>query len=129
MLLNVTRDQVLARHVRYANTFRTRLVGLLGRRSLGADEALVIVPCHSVHTFFMRFAIDVAFLDRDGKLLHLEHNLRPYRWSPVVAGAHCAVEFPAHRLRETNSREGDLLVIADEVQACIHRPFSIDTTC
>jgi len=115
VLVNLTRGRVLARHVRYANTFRTRLVGLLGRRALPPGEALVIVPCRSVHTFFMRFAIDVAFLDREWRVVHLVHNLCPFRLTPVVTRAHCAVELQAHRLRETGCRVGDVLELTDGV--------------
>lgn len=126
VLVNLTRGRVVARSIRCARTFRARLVGLLGRRSLAPDEALLIEPCRSVHTCFMRFAIDVVFLDRSGRVVGMVSNLRPFRLSPVFAAAHCAVELPAHRLRETGCREGDLLafhvhperILVEETNPC-----------
>lgn len=65
--------------VRVARSFGARLVGLLGRRALPADQALLLVPCNNVHTFFMRFAIDVVFLDREGVVLAIVPRLAPWR--------------------------------------------------
>jgi hypothetical protein len=101
VLVNLTRARVVARQVAYARTFRARLVGLLGRARLTPEEAVVLVPCRSVHTIGMRFPIDIAFLDREGRVVHLVHNLRPFRFTPVIKKACCAVELPAHRLRDT----------------------------
>lgn len=109
MLVNVTRGRVVAENVRYADTFGKRLKGLLGRRRMAPDEALVIVPCRSVHTFGMRFAIDVLFLDQNGRVVHLVHRLRPCRATPVVRAAHCVVELAAGRLAETGCRPGDVM--------------------
>ena len=67
-----------------ANTFFSRLVGLLSRKQLGPDEALLIVPCTSIHTIGMRFTIDVVFLDKDNKVLGISLHVKPYRmrWAP-----------------------------------------------
>jgi len=62
-----------------ARSFASRLVGLLGRRGLAPDRALLLAPCNNVHTFFMRFAIDVVFLDRDGVVLAVVPHLAPWR--------------------------------------------------
>ena len=58
--------------VQMAHTFWTRFRGLLGRTGLDSDEGLLIVPCNSVHTLGMKFAIGVVFLTRDGKVCHLD---------------------------------------------------------
>jgi len=72
----------------------TRMRGLLGRSQLGAGEGLLLKPAGSVHTFFMRFPIDVVFIDRDGCVTRVVHALRPWR----AAGsrrARAVLELPA----------------------------------
>jgi len=65
--------------VHIARSFLQRACGLLGRTALHADEALLIRPCASIHTFGMRFAIDVVFIDPQGRVLALREALRPWR--------------------------------------------------
>src|SRR5437762_8707558 len=64
-----------------ADTMASRARGLLGRRSLAADEALLIEPCNFVHTWFMGFPIDVVYLSQDNSVLKVTKHLRPYRMS------------------------------------------------
>ena len=80
--------------------------GLLGRDHLPPGEALVLAPCSSIHTFFMRFALDVLFVGRDGCVLKVRRNLPPWRLA-IRPGALAVVEFaaggaaniePGHRL-------------------------------
>lgn len=77
--------------VRVACSFASRLVGLLGRRALAPDEALLLVPCSNVHTFFMRFAIDVVFVDRYGVVLAIVPQLEPWRVA-AARGAYGCLE-------------------------------------
>ena len=77
-----------------AHSFTQRLLGLLARSPLQADEALFIAPCNSVHTVLMAYAIDVAFVDREGVVLKLVCGLKPYR-AAACWGAHGVVEFAA----------------------------------
>ena len=90
---NSARGVWVARSVEKADTFRARLVGLLGRKGLAEDAGLWIVPCSSVHSFFMAFVIDVVFLDRGFKVLAV-CRLPPWRMSPWVPGAHSVLELP-----------------------------------
>jgi uncharacterized membrane protein (UPF0127 family) len=85
-----------------ADTALTRLVGLLGRASLAPGDGLVIEPCWSVHTCFMRFAIDVLFLDADGVVLRAVPALAPWRVASGGWKACRTVELPAG----TIAREG-----------------------
>jgi uncharacterized membrane protein (UPF0127 family) len=87
---------------------RTRRRGLLGRDGL-AESALVIAPCKLVHTFFMRFAIDTVFVDREGFVLRVRHNMRPNRLSGAW-GAFATIELPAGQARRADVRAGDRLV-------------------
>ena len=106
-LVNRRNGSVLAERVESAISLRARLRGLLGRTSLPEGAALVIEPCTSIHTFFMRFAIDVAFVAGDGNVLRAFSGLRPWRATRVYLVAALVVELPAGTLQRTQTREGD----------------------
>jgi uncharacterized protein len=106
---NVTRDRILADRAERASSFRQRLVGLLGRAHLPVGEALLITPCNSIHTFFMRMAIDVAFLDAEGVIVKQLGALPPWRATSVYRHAHSVLELPAGTLQASGTREGDRL--------------------
>ena len=105
---------ILASRVAWAGTSAQRRKGLLGRESLALDEGLYITPCEWVHTFGMRFPIDIAFLHRDGRVLALHHTLRPKRLSKLVFRADGVLELAAGRLRETRTCVGDVIVLGEE---------------
>ena len=89
-----------------------RMRGLLGRTGLEPGTGMLIDSAPSVMTFFMRFPIDVVFLDRDRRVVRIVHALEPWR----VAGARRAVaalELPAGRAAETGLKEGDVLAFEE----------------
>jgi uncharacterized membrane protein (UPF0127 family) len=110
---NQTRQVYLARELALANTHWTRLRGLLGtspddfRNGCG----IWIVPCHGVHTLAMRFPIDVAYLDPDRIVIHIERELRPWRFAPVRMQAASVLELPSQVLSETGTEMGDKIEI------------------
>jgi uncharacterized membrane protein (UPF0127 family) len=84
---NVTRSRLLADRAERAASFMDRFVGLMGRRSLAFGEGLHILPCNSIHTFFMRIPIDVAFLDPEGRVVKQFSALPPWRATSVYCQA------------------------------------------
>lgn len=72
----------------------------MGRRDFAVGRGLWIEPCNSIHMFFMRFPIDVLFLDREGQVKRVLLNLKPWRISPIVFGARTCVELPAGTLSD-----------------------------
>ena len=117
-LINKTRQQTLAQQVRVANNFWTRTKGLLGEKSLPAGNALWIqgsrwVGCNSIHTFFMQFAIDAVFVDRDMKVKAIYRNLGPWRVTSPALGAFSVFEMPAGTLDSFKVEVGDLLHVGD----------------
>jgi len=80
--------------VTVASSFRQRLVGLLGRRSLAPNAGLLLVPCNHIHTAFMRFDIDAVFFNDIGIVLDIRPALGPFR-VVVVAGAAACLELPS----------------------------------
>ena len=91
-LLNETTGKTVVARLRIADGFWSRFAGLQFDRSLPPDAGLLLVPCNSVHTCFLRFAIDVIFLDGKGSVLAVRRNLRPWwaAWGP--RGSHAVLE-------------------------------------
>jgi len=99
---------VIAGSVELALNRRARRIGLLGRTGIEATEALVLAPCFAVHTAFMRFPIDVLFVDRYGRALRVVHTLKPWR-AAVSTPAYAAVELAAGVLGHHGVMVGDHL--------------------
>jgi uncharacterized membrane protein (UPF0127 family) len=103
-----TGRKVLGRVWRTTNAW-DRMRGLLGRAPLGTDEGLLIEPCASVHTVGMRYALDLAFLDRNGAVCKLVNGLLPMRMSSGP-GARATLELAAGGLTRSALCLGDRLV-------------------
>jgi uncharacterized membrane protein (UPF0127 family) len=94
-----------------ADSFASRLRGLLGRRELPRGEGLLISPSASVHTFFMRFVVDVVFLDRSLRVVGVSRDIRPWKLTGR-RGARHALELPAGESEERGIRIGEQLTLA-----------------
>ncbi|HEY5177822.1 MAG TPA: DUF192 domain-containing protein [Terriglobales bacterium] len=112
-VLNATRDTVLGERIAVADTSMTRLVGLLGRRGLAPGEGLLIVPSQAIHTVAMRFAIDVVFVDRDWRVIHLSPAVAPFRMTGLHWKARSVLELPAGMIAQTSTSVGDQLSIEE----------------
>ena len=108
-ITNQTRGTLLASDAREARTFISRLVGLLGKSSLRPGEALVIDPCTSVHTAFMRFTIDVLYVNRDGDVIKVVPQLKPFRMSAAGSMRCYVIELPSGIAAATGTTPGDRL--------------------
>ena len=94
--------RAIAEQAEIADTFWKRGIGLIGRKSLAEGAALWLEPCNGIHTFGMRFAIDVLYLDKNGVALRLLPNTRPNRICLPLRGVRVTVEFPAGTLAARN---------------------------
>ena len=112
-IVNGTRSTTLASEAEAATTFWRRLVGLLGRRSLAPGQGLVLQPCRSVHTAFMRFPIDVVYVDRSLRVVKVVGCLAPFRVSAAFAAAHAVIELPCGTVAESGTVVGDSLTLED----------------
>ncbi len=110
LIRNLTRQTVLADAAELADTSARRRVGLLKHKSLPSGQGLWIVPCESVHTFFMKFPIDLVYLDKKKRVRKVRHAVAPWRLS-ICLGAHSILELPAGKAAETGTAAGDELVI------------------
>ena len=112
-LVNSRTEDAVARRVEVAVTRRRRRKGLLGRSGMAVSSAMILAPCAAVHTMFMRFPIDVLFVDANGCALRIVPNLGPWRVA-IQPFAHAVVEMPAGSLEERRVRVGDRLYLQDE---------------
>ncbi len=109
VVVNRTRGTVLGNRVLAAETFLSRLLGLLGTRELAPGAGIWISPASGVHTFGMPYAIDVAFLDARGGVIGVSQGLRPNRVSRFHPGARGVLEVKAGTLAATGTSLGDRL--------------------
>jgi uncharacterized protein len=105
---NLTREVVLAAGVEVADRGAKRRKGLLGRDGLSAGEGLWILPCEAVHTFGMRFPIDLVYLDRKHHVKKVRSDVPPWRLSACLS-AHSVLELASGTIRRTETRPGDRL--------------------
>jgi uncharacterized membrane protein (UPF0127 family) len=110
-LVNQRTGVIVAQELELAADSKTRNRGLLGRSGLADGSALIIAPCNAVHTFFMRFTIDVVFVDRQGHVLKLCHHLKPWRIGVGVRGF-AAIELAAGAIDRSQIVAGDRLTMA-----------------
>ena len=107
-VINLTRQTVLADRLEVADHGANRMKGLLGRDGLSPGEGLWIKPCEAVHTFCMRFAIDLVYLDRKNRIRKVRSSVGPWRMSACLT-AHSVIELPSGTVQATRTQAGDRL--------------------
>jgi uncharacterized protein len=112
-LINQTKNTVLAENVFICTTLLQRAKGLLGKKSLLPGQAILLSPCNSVHTFFMRFDIDVLFVDKDYRVIKTVSTLKPGRITPAYWRACKVIELPAAKINLSNTQANDQLQLLD----------------
>jgi uncharacterized membrane protein (UPF0127 family) len=111
-VFNPRSGKYIAYDVVEADTIFKRMKGLLGRNSLPPGEALWLRPCKSVHTIGMKFPIDVLFLAKDNRVVGVEENIPPNRFSAFIFKAAGVLELAAGTVSESGTKEGDVLEIS-----------------
>jgi uncharacterized membrane protein (UPF0127 family) len=110
VLVNATKKTVVSDNCHFANTVLKRMVGLLNRGQFGQGEGLLLDRCYGIHTFGMRFPIDVLFLDKDLHVIRAVRALPPYR-TCVVKKSVYVLEVPVGALDASHTVEGDQIQI------------------
>ncbi|MBQ2312764.1 MAG: DUF192 domain-containing protein [Elusimicrobiaceae bacterium] len=108
---NPKTQEVFADDLTLNNTFCSRLIGLMFKKNLPAGSGIILKPCTQIHTCFMRFNIDVIFLDEDLKVLHIIENMKPWRISPLLLKSKYTVELPAGTLKG-RVKKGETLALS-----------------
>jgi uncharacterized protein len=109
-IFNITRQTEIGNSIETADRGPRRRKGLLGRSGLVIGEGLWIVPCEAVHTFCMRFAIDLIYLDRRNRVVKIREAVGPGRISACLR-AHSVVELPSGSIARTQTQRGDSLEV------------------
>lgn len=109
--LNHTRGTVIAEHVDIARSMWSRFWGLMGRARLAEGHGLHITPCSSIHMFFMRFTIDVVFLDKSLRVTKVVHGIKPWR-AALGEGGHSALELLPGAALGAGVEVGDVIEFA-----------------
>jgi uncharacterized membrane protein (UPF0127 family) len=107
---NETRKTVLAEAADVADTSAKRRTGLLKHSRLEPGDGLWILPCESVHTFFMKFPIDLVYLDKRRTVRKVRHAVPAWRLSACLT-AHSVLELPAGTAANTGTVVGDILAM------------------
>ena len=110
-IVNTTRNKVIADKAARAGSFLARGRGLMLSPPLPAGGGLVIDPCNSIHMFFMRYPLDILFLNKDGKVVFMYKGIKPWRMGRIVRGAKMAVELPEGSIEATGTQIGDQVSI------------------
>ncbi len=110
---NLTRGTSLATHCRVAASLRDRTVGLLATPGLSAGDGLLIERTQSIHMFFMRYPIDVVFVDRGARVTRHVAGLRPWRVVWWARGARDCIELPVGAIQASGTVQGDQLAVTE----------------
>jgi uncharacterized membrane protein (UPF0127 family) len=113
LVLNRTRGTTLATSLEVADSGPKRNKGLLGRKALEPGGGLWIIPCESVHTFFMQFPIDLVYMDRKNIVRKVCESVPAWRIS-ICLSAHSILELPAGTIRDSQTQRGDTLEILEQ---------------
>ena len=111
MLYNETKKIMIVDDLKIAKTFKERFWGLMFKRRMAGNEGLMILGCNAIHTCFMRFAIDVVFMDINHKVIGIKEKIKPWRQSGFVRKAYIALELPEGTVSRKSISIGDILIL------------------
>ena len=112
-VVNERTGSIVAREIEFAADSSSRNRGLLGRGGLAAGSVMIIAPCNAIHTFFMRFTIDIVFVDRQGRVLKLFRSVRPWRVR-VALRAFAVLELAEGAIEGSQIGRGDKLTVVED---------------
>ncbi|HEY4685925.1 MAG TPA: DUF192 domain-containing protein [Dehalococcoidia bacterium] len=118
---NADRDTILGEAIEVAATAVNRVKGLLGRECLEDGQGLFFEHCSSLHTFFMRFPVDIIYVDKSGKVLKAAADVKPFKLVAAPLRAYYAIELPLGAIRRSNTRVGDHLRFIEVEDLHAHR--------
>lgn len=111
MLYNVNKENIVLENLKLANGFFEKFKGLMWRKRLNKSEGLMILSCNSIHTCFMKFPIDVLFLNMDHEVIAMRKEVKPWRMVNFIKKAYITVEMPEGTIEHKNVEVGDLLIM------------------
>jgi uncharacterized membrane protein (UPF0127 family) len=103
-------DKIISNDILIAETLVDRLIGLMFREKLVGADGLLLNPCRSIHTFFMRYNLDIVFLNSDNKIIKIIRDIKPWRMTWIYFRANKTLELPSGKL-PFELKEGDVLEV------------------
>ncbi len=113
MKLKNSQGHLIAENIKLADSFFSRLIGLMFKEPLSEFDSLLIKKCNSIHTFFMKYPIDVIFMNKNFKVIRIYRNIKPWRMTRIVFGATQVIEFEAGKLLSE-------IAVGEELELCIN---------
>ena len=110
-IYNSTQNNLIADDATVAKSFLTRTLGLIPQKMISEAEGLIIKPCNSIHTFFMKFPIDVLFVGADDEIVALYENVEPWRILPIHFNSLYVAELKAGQISAKNIAKHDIIQI------------------
>ena len=108
--------EILTENAQLADTFFSRFRGLMFRKEIAGDYALLIVPCNQIHMLNMRFAIDVIYLDKNGRVVQIDMNVQPNKICKTVKNAHSVIEMKSFASENFGINVGDMINVRDKYE-------------
>ncbi|MEO0128692.1 MAG: DUF192 domain-containing protein [candidate division WOR-3 bacterium] len=108
-LINISKNTIISNKAIVGDTFFKRLKGWLGRKNFNWGESLIIRPCKWIHTFFMRFPVDVIFVNAENKIVAMKSCFKPWRISGIYWRARFVIELPCGTIKRTSTTIGDII--------------------
>jgi uncharacterized membrane protein (UPF0127 family) len=109
---NTTRSTIVAERVRVARSLLARARGLMLEDRLEHGSGMLIDPCGSIHMFFMRFPLDVLYVDRSDRVVRVQRGIKPWRVGPLhTSGARYVIELPVGTIETSRTEIGDQLLV------------------
>lgn len=106
ILINKDYNTVISENLTVADTYFKRLKGLMFTKNLPPQNALQIIPCSEIHTFFMNYSLDVLYLDDNNSIVYLDEKLKPGKIGRYVKNAKSVIELPEGKIKEANIKVG-----------------------
>lgn len=106
---NSTKSMLIGEEIKVADNFISRTFGLIPKQGLNVGEGLLIKPCCSIHTFFMRFSIDVIFINKKGCVVAAYSDVKPFRILPIHLTSFSVLELAAGGIERAKISKGDII--------------------
>ncbi len=108
---NSTQNNIISEQAKMADNFFLRSIGLILEKHFSEGKGLIIKPCCSIHTFFMKFNIDILFINKNNEIIALYENVKPWRILPIHATSSYVIELPSKTISDKNICKNDLIKI------------------
>lgn len=109
-MMNAQTGQVIAESVELAHSFKKRLTGRMFTKTFPKGHAIHLQPCRQIHTFFMRYTIDVLYLDAEYVVVAIMEDLPAWKFGDLIEDADSVVELPSQTVQELNIKIGQTIV-------------------